>query len=100
MHFIHFIAVFPLAAFLNAVAGTATLPTAATSDILWVNCSQNVPSTLDTTSVDLTNLPSTLYCGEIVVPMDYSKPLDEGNNITLGLAMYRPATATKGVLFL
>ncbi|KAE9398532.1 alpha/beta-hydrolase [Gymnopus androsaceus JB14] len=31
--------------------------------------------------------------------MDYSKPLDEGNNITLGLAMYRPATATKGVLF-
>lgn len=97
MHLIH---AFPLAFFLNAVAVTAaSTADSPASDIQWVNCSQNVPSTLDTTT-DLTNLPSTLLCGEMVVPMDYSQPISEENNITLGLSMYRPLTATKGVLFL
>ncbi|KAF4628966.1 hypothetical protein G7Y89_g9180 [Cudoniella acicularis] len=50
-------------------------------------------------AIDVTNLPSTLHCGQLDVPMDYSKPFGETNMITLGLAMYRPANP-KGVLFL
>ncbi|KAF7555390.1 hypothetical protein G7Z17_g2232 [Cylindrodendrum hubeiense] len=68
------------------------------SRIRWVNCSEHVPSTLDLTGVDLSDLPNTLHCGRADVPMDYSKPMSRNNMITLGLAMYRPQKP-KGALF-
>lgn len=68
------------------------------STIKWVDCAQHVPWTLNTTDIDLENLPSTLKCGRLVVPMDYEKPIGAKNNITLGLAMYRPRNP-KGVIF-
>ncbi|KAH8885479.1 hypothetical protein GQ53DRAFT_728953 [Thozetella sp. PMI_491] len=68
------------------------------SRIRWVNCSENVPSNLSLAGVDLSNLPDTLHCGQIDVPMDYSQPMAQTNMITLGLAMHRPAHP-KGVLF-
>ena len=70
-------------------------------EIRWVKCSQHVPTgtgELNLTGVDLGALPSTLHCGRIDVPMDYSRPMCEQNKITLGLAMYRPVKP-KGVLF-
>ncbi|KAI1412062.1 hypothetical protein F5Y13DRAFT_180412 [Hypoxylon sp. FL1857] len=66
--------------------------------IRWVNCSENVPSTLDRTGVDLANLPSELHCGQISVPMNYGRPQDSNNTITLSLAMIRPPRP-KGALF-
>jgi hypothetical protein len=72
------------------------------SKIKWVECSKNVPNVpgaLDLTGFDLANLPSTLQCGQIEVPMDYAKPFGASNKITLGLAMHRP-TKPKGVIFL
>ncbi|KAH0846036.1 alpha/beta-hydrolase [Fonsecaea pedrosoi] len=74
---------------------------AAHPEILWTDCSEHVPPSdvFNATGVDLQHLPSTLKCGRLVVPMDYSKPLSESNNITLGLAMHRPVQP-KGVIFL
>ncbi|KUJ13789.1 uncharacterized protein LY89DRAFT_590287 [Mollisia scopiformis] len=71
--------------------------------IRWLDCANAVPSptttsSLNISSIDLTNLPSTLLCGELDVPMDYSKPMSDANMITLGLGMHRP-TDPKGVLF-
>lgn len=66
--------------------------------IHWINCSENVPSTLDTTGVNFLSLPSTLHCGQISVPLDYSKPLGVNNKVTLGMAMYRPEKP-QGVIF-
>jgi len=77
-----------------SVTAAASIP----KSIRWVDCSKNVPSTLDLTNVNLAKLPSTLHCGQIDVPMDYSKPLSPHNTITLGLAMHRPAKP-KGALF-
>ncbi|KAF2812960.1 alpha/beta-hydrolase [Mytilinidion resinicola] len=74
---------------------------ASTHYIDWVDCSKHVPppaTFLNTTNVNLSSLPQTLHCGRINVPMDYSKPIGVNNNITLGLAMYRPANP-KGVIF-
>jgi hypothetical protein len=74
---------------------------AQSNKIKWVDCSKHVPSPatgLLTAGLDLSNLPSTLHCGQVEVPMDYAKPISPSNNITLGLAMYRP-TNPKGVLF-
>ncbi|KIW91189.1 uncharacterized protein Z519_08084 [Cladophialophora bantiana CBS 173.52] len=85
--------VYPLSCFLFPLA-------AASPQILWTDCRQHVPprTVFDSTGVDLQDLPSTLKCGQIVVPMDYSRPLSESNNITLGLAMYRPIQP-KGIIF-
>jgi hypothetical protein len=73
--------------------------------IRWVDCARNVPvsttptgGSFNASTVDLTKLPSTLHCGQIDVPMDYSKPFCDDNKITLGLAMYRPLKP-KGPLF-
>ncbi|KAF4637604.1 hypothetical protein G7Y89_g477 [Cudoniella acicularis] len=71
--------------------------------IRWTDCAKSVPElttsgTLNTSAIDLTMLPPTLHCGQLDVPMDYSKPFCETNMITLGLAMYRPVNP-KGVLF-
>ncbi|MCJ1379735.1 hypothetical protein MMC17_002838 [Xylographa soralifera] len=76
------------------------LVAAAFPSIDWVDCGQNVPIffTLANVTVPTTNLPSNLSCGEIVVPMDYWRPISANNNITLSLAMYRPANP-KGVIF-
>lgn len=57
--------------------------------IQWVNCSSNIPQPLQ--GVDLPSaLPSTLHCGKVDVPMDYTKPLGPTNKLTLGFSMYRP----------
>ncbi|KAF8134130.1 hypothetical protein K438DRAFT_1997841 [Mycena galopus ATCC 62051] len=46
-----------------------------------------------------TPIPSSLRCGELDVPMDYSKPFDSvTNNITIGFAMNRP-TNPEGVIY-
>lgn len=72
--------------------------------IRWINCADAVPgptttASLNISAIDLTNLPSTLHCGLLDVPMDYSKPMCETNMVTLGLAMHRPVNP-KGALFL
>ena len=85
---------------LTAIAGEGSTPPCP-SQIEWVDCSKHVPHTdipLNLTGVDLSALPSTLHCGRFVVPMDYAKPISATNNITLGLAMYRPKNP-KGVIF-
>ncbi|TVY40872.1 putative hydrolase, partial [Lachnellula subtilissima] len=55
--------------------------------------------TFNSSTVDLTSLPSNLHCGQLDVPMDYSKPFCETNKITLGLAMVRPANPKGGLFF-
>lgn len=75
--------------------------TVSSQKINWVDCSKHVPTPatyFNATGVDLKALPPTLHCGRIEVPMDYSKPISASNNITLGLAMYRPKNP-KGVIF-
>lgn len=70
--------------------------------IRWIDCSKNVPessSTFNASTINITSLPPTLHCGQLDVPMDYSKPFCDGNKITLGLAMVRPSNP-KGALFL
>ena len=71
----------------------------------WVDCAQHVPEStaptggsLNSPTIDLRKLPSTLYCGRIDVLMDYSKPFCDNNKITLGLATYRPQKS-RGLLF-
>ncbi|PMD32000.1 hypothetical protein L207DRAFT_441349 [Hyaloscypha variabilis F] len=71
------------------------------SNIRWIDCTKNVPQSsqyFNTSAINLSNLPSTLHCGQIDVPMDYSKPFCETNMITVALGMYRP-TKPKGALF-
>lgn len=59
--------------------------------IQWVDCAKHVPALFTEQNITLpSTLPSTLHCGLLVVPMDYSKKLSSSNNITLGFAMYRP----------
>lgn len=69
------------------------------SVIRWIDCHNQLPQSDPLTGVNLTNLPETLKCGRIDVPIDYKKPMGPGNNITLGLAMYRPKNP-KGTIFL
>jgi hypothetical protein len=68
--------------------------------IQWVDCAQNVPSYFGIVNVTVptTDLPSTLKCGKLVVPMDHQKPISESNNISLSIAMHRPVDP-KGVIF-
>lgn len=74
---------------------------AARPAIEWVDCHQYVPSPLflNFPDANVSVVPPTLHCGQLVVPMNYAQPVSETNNITLGLAMYRPQNP-KGVLFL
>ena len=76
----------------------ANLP--ADPHIDWVDCHKHVPRPLLQAwpQAQLKSLPTTLQCGRIAVPMSYEKPAGPTNNITLGLAMYRPRNP-KGVLF-
>lgn len=94
--------------FLSGVVFTDARPSKFHRDphsIRWVDCAQNVPEStaptggsFNASTVNLKNLPSTLHCGEIEVPMDYSKPFCDDNKITLGMATYRPSKP-KGPLF-
>lgn len=68
--------------------------------IQWVDCHENVPQPVSA-SLNVTGtafngtLPSTLFCGQMDVPMDYTKPFDPStNNITIGFAMHRPARSS------
>ncbi|KAF7304930.1 hypothetical protein MKEN_01207300 [Mycena kentingensis (nom. inval.)] len=69
--------------------------------IRWVDCHTRVPASVSA-NVPITNdteLPSSLKCGEMDVPMDYSKPFDSTTNkITIGLVMIRPENP-KGVIY-
>ncbi|KAG0646648.1 hydrolase [Hyphodiscus hymeniophilus] len=74
--------------------------------IRWVDCAEYVPEStvegggsFNASTVDLQNLPSTLNCGRLHVPMDYSKPFCDENKITLGVATYRPASPKTHVFF-
>ncbi|KAJ7913856.1 hypothetical protein B0H13DRAFT_2270961 [Mycena leptocephala] len=62
--------------------------------IKWLDCHDRVPSDIQGIVLNVTSstpLPPSLACGEIVVPMDYTKPISTTNNITVGFAMSRPA---------
>ncbi len=85
---------------LTAVVCFAT-SIAARPAIEWVDCHQYVPPPLfqNFPDANVSVVPPTLHCGQLVVPMNYAQPMSETNNITLGLAMYRPQNP-KGVLFL
>jgi hypothetical protein len=85
----------------NLLANAHSIPS---NFIKWVDCALNVPdvsgdTTFDPSTIDLAGLPSNLRCGQINVPMDYSKPMSTSNVITLGLATVR-AAKSKGALFL
>ncbi|KAJ7513112.1 Alpha/Beta hydrolase protein [Mycena galericulata] len=73
--------------------------------IRWVDCHDNVPqpveSVLNVTGTSFNGtLPSTLFCGEMDVPMDYTKPFDSSsNNITIGFAMNRPQAPQGLILY-
>jgi len=88
---------------LSAAASIPQTDTTPQNGIRWINCAENVPQSDDTfnaSSIDLSSLPLRLECGQLDVPMDYSKPFCEDTNmITLGLAVVR-AEKSKGALFL
>ncbi|KAF9458282.1 hypothetical protein BDZ94DRAFT_1173972 [Collybia nuda] len=69
-----------------ALAGPLTIKQ---HSIQWINCSSNIPQPLQGVALPCT-LPSTLHCGKIDVPMDYTKPIGPDNMISLGFSMYRP----------
>ncbi|KDQ19584.1 hypothetical protein BOTBODRAFT_443473 [Botryobasidium botryosum FD-172 SS1] len=60
------------------------------NNIQWIDCESSVPQPLQGVALP-TTLPSTLHCGRLDVPMDYSQPFSTNNKITLGFAMYRPS---------
>ncbi|KAJ7871043.1 hypothetical protein B0H13DRAFT_2350109 [Mycena leptocephala] len=73
--------------------------------IQWVDCHENVPqpvsASLNVTGTTFNGtLPSTLFCGQMDVPMDYTKPFHPStNNITIGFAMHRPARSSGLVIY-
>ncbi|KAK3071026.1 hypothetical protein LTR53_009422 [Teratosphaeriaceae sp. CCFEE 6253] len=93
----------PTAWLLLALGASATAHPLFHPKITWVDCHNNVPRVLSQgfpiDNFSAAALPSTLHCGQIQVPVDYSKSIHaDGNQITVGLAMYRPRKP-KGVLF-
>ncbi|KAJ7263633.1 hypothetical protein B0H12DRAFT_1012205 [Mycena haematopus] len=72
--------------------------------IRWVDCHNKVPDPIGeelnlTSTTWVGTLPSNLHCGEMDVPMDYTKPFNAiTNNITIGFAMNRP-TKPASVLY-
>lgn len=96
----------PALVFLASFGAAASIPQTNAikqNEIRWVNCAENVPQSDDTfnaSAIDLSSLPPKLECGQLDVPMDYSKPFCEDTNmIKLGLAVVR-AEESKGALFL
>ncbi|KAK0247435.1 hypothetical protein LTS09_017415 [Friedmanniomyces endolithicus] len=89
------------ASFLLFASGVLAAPLSnAVPHINWLDCHDAVPAVLplEFPTANVSALPSTLHCGQIEVPMDYSRPISAENNITVGLAMYRPENP-KGLLF-
>ncbi len=82
---------------LPTLAGAAP----AVGSIQWDDCRSHLPMSSNISELlsTVTTLPESLHCGRIVVPMDYERNLGPDNNITLGLAMYRPRKP-KGAIFL
>ncbi|KAJ6493423.1 hypothetical protein C8R45DRAFT_989739 [Mycena sanguinolenta] len=105
-----FFSLLPLLIFLQTVAPTisaAVVPFAGRSNrtIQWVDCHERLPD-LTAEELNITSatfpgtLPSNLFCGQMDVPMDYTKPFDAtSNNITIGFAMLRPAQNASGLVF-
>ncbi|KAJ7828741.1 hypothetical protein B0H14DRAFT_3873220 [Mycena olivaceomarginata] len=98
--------ILPLLAFSQTTfAFTIPCPDRTSHTIRWVDCHDKVPEPLvpvlnltDTTTN--ATLPSNLFCGEMDVPMDYTKPFDSvKNNITIGFAMNRPKKRPSGLIF-
>jgi type VI protein secretion system component VasA len=98
--------ILPLLAFSQTTfAFTIPCPDCTSHTIRWVDCHDKVPEPLvpvlnltDTTTN--ATLPSNLFCGEMDVPMDYTKPFDSvKNNITIGFAMNRPKKRPSGLIF-
>jgi hypothetical protein len=104
----HYFIILPLSLALLAMyasAATAYIPSKHQAQrqnqtIQWVDCHEKVPQPVST-SLNVTGttfngtLPSTLFCGQMDVPMDYTKPFDPStNNITIGFAMHRPARSS------
>ena len=61
--------------------------------IQWVGCNLTSTAAIAMRGVAAqgpAQLPETLRCGQLVVPMNYSQPLSPENNITLGFSIYRP----------
>ena len=56
------------------------------STIQWLDCASHVPQPLKNALLPVTLL-STLPCGRLNVPMDYSEPISENNTITLGFSI-------------
>ncbi|KAJ6617292.1 hypothetical protein B0H10DRAFT_2034233 [Mycena sp. CBHHK59/15] len=85
-------------------AAASVLPRSSQT-IRWVDCHENVPqpieSALNVTGTSFNGtLPSTLFCGEMDVPMDYTKPFDAAtNNITIGFAMNRPVKSSGLIIY-
>ncbi|KIY64817.1 hypothetical protein CYLTODRAFT_456861 [Cylindrobasidium torrendii FP15055 ss-10] len=68
---------------LHSLSAIALVALASAADISWVDCAENVPSSLAGTTLPDT-LPATLACGRLDVPLDHSKDLSDDNVITLG----------------
>ncbi|WWC64840.1 uncharacterized protein I303_107454 [Kwoniella dejecticola CBS 10117] len=55
--------------------------------ITWVNCSEAIPLPIQQANITLPGtLPESLKCGIINVPLDYSKPMCETNNLNISFA--------------
>ncbi|KAF7350563.1 hypothetical protein MSAN_01616000 [Mycena sanguinolenta] len=96
----------PLLVFLQTSASTSAAAVLGRTNqtIRWVDCHDRVPDQIAeqvnlTSSTWVGTLPSNLHCGEMDVPMDYTKPFDPtSNNITIGFAMLRPAQTAAGLI--
>ncbi|KAJ7679887.1 alpha/beta-hydrolase [Mycena rosella] len=100
----------PLLVFLSTLTAPAiasTIPATTqrkAQTIRWVDCHDKVPDGLGdelnaTNGVFTGTIPPNLFCGEMDVPMDYTKPFDAAtNNITIGFAMNRPAKRAQGLI--
>ncbi|KAJ7118768.1 Alpha/Beta hydrolase protein [Mycena epipterygia] len=70
--------------------------------IRWIDCHERIPTTVQMAFnvTGSTPLPSSLFCGEMDVPMDYTKPFNScSNNITIGFAMNRPKKSEGVIIF-
>jgi hypothetical protein len=80
----------------------APAPTNSDSKVQWIDCNSNIPPVVAAShglnSTNVADLPSniatavnsitsTLRCGRLDVPMDYSKPLADNNKITLAFTV-------------
>ncbi|KAJ9611511.1 hypothetical protein H2200_004695 [Cladophialophora chaetospira] len=87
--------------FLSSFVVTLTLALPTPPSIQWVDCRQHPPLSQNVSAMlqSVPTLPPQLHCGQIAVPADYSKPIGPENNITLGLAMYRPQNPRGAIFF-